>query len=65
MHKAAGLQVVREGDKDFIRALENGVRFGRPVLLEGVGCSLDPALEPLLLKQTYQQVTLPSLLPAR
>ena len=57
MEKAAGLQVIKAADKDFLRALENGVRFGRPVLLQNVGTSLDPALESLLAKQTYQQVT--------
>jgi dynein heavy chain len=34
-----------------MRALENAVQFGRPVLLENVGEELDPALEPLLAKQ--------------
>eukprot|EP00884_Botryococcus_braunii_P017803 jgi/Botrbrau1/4706/Bobra.0218s0027.1 len=47
--------VVKPGDKDLIRVLENGIRFGRPVLLQSVGNALDPALEPLLLKQTFQQ----------
>lgn len=37
-----------------MRALENAVQFGTPVLLEGVGTELDPALEPLLLKQVFK-----------
>lgn len=37
MEKASGLEVVKASDKDFLRTLENGVRFGRPVLLEGLG----------------------------
>jgi dynein heavy chain len=31
------------------------VRFGRAILLENIGESLDAALEPLLLKQTFKQ----------
>ena len=38
-------------DKDFLRSLENCVRFGKPCLLENVGEELDPALEPILLQQ--------------
>ena len=56
MEKAAGLEVVKMTDKDFLRTLENAVRFGRPVLAENVGESLEAALEPLLLKQTFKQV---------
>merc|ERR1711871_201051 len=37
------------------RALENAVRFGRTLLLENVMESLDPSLEPILLKQTFKQ----------
>ena len=58
MEKAAGLEVVKMTDKDFLRTLENAVRFGRPVLAENVGEALEAALEPLLLKQTFKQVTL-------
>jgi dynein heavy chain len=31
--------------------MENAIRFGKPCLLENVGEELDPALEPVLLKQ--------------
>ena len=54
MEKDAGLDVIKLSDKDMLRTLENGVRFGRAVLLENVGESLDAALEPLLLKQTFK-----------
>lgn len=37
MERQAGLEVVKASDKDFLRTLENGMRFGRPVLLENVG----------------------------
>jgi len=37
------------------RALENAVRFGRTMILENIGESLEPSLEPVLLKQTFKQ----------
>jgi dynein heavy chain len=55
MEMENGLDVIRLSEKDFLRSLENGVRFGKPVLLENIGEELDPALEPLLLKQTFRQ----------
>lgn len=45
------LDVVKLTDRDFLRSLENAVRFGRTCLLENVGEELDPALEPILLRQ--------------
>ena len=53
--EADKLDIIKFTDKDFLRPLENGVRFGRAVLLESVGESLDPAIEPVLLKQTFKQ----------
>ena len=49
------LDVVKLSDKNFLRTLENGVRFGRWVLLENIGETLDAALEPLLLQQKFKQ----------
>lgn len=49
------LDVVKLSDKNFLRTLENGVRFGRWVLLENIGEQLDAALEPLLLQQKFKQ----------
>jgi dynein heavy chain len=49
------IDVVKMSDKNFLRTLENGVRFGRWVLLENIGESLDAALEPLLLQQKFKQ----------
>lgn len=46
-----GIDVIKLSDKDFLRSLENAVRFGKPCLLENVGVELDPALEPILLRQ--------------
>lgn len=49
------LKVVKLTDSDFLRSLENCVRFGKSCLLEGVGERLDPALDPILLRQTFKQ----------
>lgn len=49
------IDVIKLSDKNFLRTLENGVRFGRWVLLENIGESLDAALEPLLLQQKFKQ----------
>ncbi len=46
------LQVVKlSAGGELMQVLENAVQFGQPVLLEGVGEELPPALEPLLLRQ--------------
>ena len=47
------LKVIKLTDSNFLRTLENCIRIGMPVLLEEIGESLDPALEPILLKQTF------------
>ncbi|KAK0131808.1 Dynein heavy chain 6, axonemal [Merluccius polli] len=59
-----GLKVIKLTDVGFLRTLENAISMGMPVLLEEVGNSqptnaeplnetIDPALEPILLKQTF------------
>jgi dynein heavy chain len=50
-----GMDVVKLSDKNFLRILENGVQFGRWVLLENILESLDAALEPILLQQKFKQ----------
>jgi dynein heavy chain len=49
------LQVTKLTEKDFLRTLENAIRFGSPVLLENVQEELDPSLEPILLKQIFKK----------
>lgn len=49
------LQIIKLTEKDFLRTLENGIRYGYPVLLENIGSELDPALEPVLLKQIFKK----------
>ncbi|XP_076873752.1 dynein axonemal heavy chain 6 isoform X2 [Brachyhypopomus gauderio] len=48
-----GLKVIKLTDDNFLRTLENAIRLGMPVLLEELKETLDPALEPVLLKQTF------------
>ena len=55
MEREAGLDVIKLSDKDFLRSLENAVRFGKPCLLENISTELDPALEPVLLRQVRSE----------
>ncbi|XP_004437259.1 PREDICTED: dynein heavy chain 6, axonemal [Ceratotherium simum simum] len=49
----SGLKIIKLTDSNFLRTLENAIRLGLPVLLEELRETLDPALEPILLKQTF------------
>ncbi|KIZ07655.1 Dynein heavy chain 6, axonemal [Monoraphidium neglectum] len=51
----SGLRVVKPGDANFLRSLESCIRVGNPVLIEDVGESLDPALEPVLARAVFKQ----------
>ncbi|KAG1713130.1 hypothetical protein DVH05_000853 [Phytophthora capsici] len=56
MYKASGsLQIIKLSQKDFLRTLENAIRYGSPVMLENVEEDLDPSLEPVLLKQVFKR----------
>merc|ERR1719354_1384339 len=48
-----GLKIIKLTDGNFLRTLENAIRMGLPVLCEELEETLDPSLEPVLLKQTY------------
>uniref|UniRef100_A0A4W5KGE0 Dynein heavy chain ATP-binding dynein motor region domain-containing protein n=1 Tax=Hucho hucho TaxID=62062 RepID=A0A4W5KGE0_9TELE len=48
-----GLKVIKLTDSGFLRTLENAIRMGMPVLLEELKETVDPALEPILLMQTF------------
>mmetsp|Transcript_11130 Transcript_11130/g.16401 ORF Transcript_11130/g.16401 Transcript_11130/m.16401 type:complete len:2518 (+) Transcript_11130:122-7675(+) len=50
-----GIKILKSGDPDNMRKLEAAIRVGIPCLLENVGETLDAALEPILLKQTFRQ----------
>ena len=53
-----GLKIIKLTDGNFLRTLENSIRIGVPVLLEEIGETLDPSLEPVLLKQTFMSVSI-------
>lgn len=55
LEKENGLDIIKLSDRDFLRSLENAIRFGKPCLLENIATELDPALEPVLLRQTFRQ----------
>jgi dynein heavy chain len=55
MYKKAGLNVIKFSESNFLRSLENAIRYGKPVLLENVETTLDPAIEPVLLKQVTRK----------
>lgn len=50
-----GLDVIKLTDKGFLKTLENGIRFGKWVLLENIGEALDATLEPVLLQSKFKQ----------
>lgn len=49
------LKVIKLTEANFLRTLENGIRYGNPVLCENIEEELDPSLEPVLLKQTFKR----------
>jgi len=55
MEEKRGLRFIKLSDPNFLRTLENSIRIGNPVLLEDLQEELDPALEPVLLKQLFKQ----------
>jgi len=49
------LEVTKMSNPNLLRSLENGIRVGRPVLIEDLDDQIEPALEPILQKATFQQ----------
>ena len=50
-----GLEVLKTSDPNMMRAIELAIQFGKWVLLQNVGKSLDPSLDPILLQQVIKQ----------
>ena len=50
-----GIDIVKLTDKGFIKTLENGIRFGKWILLENINQELDAILEPVLLQNKFKQ----------
>ena len=55
LEKSSGLKTVKCMNNDFTKTLHNCIEFGYPLLLENVGEILENALDPLLMKQVFQQ----------
>jgi len=55
MKKDANLHVIKPSTPNFLRRLETGIREGQPVIMENVEETLDPSLEPVLLKQVFKK----------
>lgn len=53
--KNEGIKVVKQSQAKYLQTLENAIRLGAHVLIENAGEVLDPALEPILLKQTFKR----------
>ena len=49
------LDVFKPSESNLIRSLDLAIQFGKWVLLENIGETLDPALEPILLQQKIKQ----------
>ncbi|XP_058809206.1 dynein axonemal heavy chain 6 [Phymastichus coffea] len=55
MEQSHQLKICKMTDSNFMRMMEACIRTGAPILLQEVGETLDPSLEPILLKQTFFQ----------
>ena len=54
MEEKQNLTVMRMGENNFLRTVESCIRLGTPILIEEVGETLEPSLEPLLAKATFK-----------
>ena len=52
--KEENLEVLRFSTPNFLRTLGGAVSIGRPVLVEDIGETLDPGIDPILLKQVFK-----------
>eukprot|EP00939_MAST-03C_sp_MAST-3C-sp1_P000013 g13.t1 len=50
-----GMEIIKLTDPNFLRSLENGIRFGKWILLENILEKLDASLNTLLEKQLFKE----------
>lgn len=50
--KGENSDTIKASQPNLMKIVEAGIHFGKTILVENVGVKLDPALEPVLLKQT-------------
>jgi len=55
MEQKNALKIIKLTDGNYLRTMENSIRNGSPVLVEDIGETLDPALEPILQKAVFVQ----------
>mmetsp|Transcript_3151 Transcript_3151/g.13662 ORF Transcript_3151/g.13662 Transcript_3151/m.13662 type:complete len:4229 (-) Transcript_3151:2367-15053(-) len=55
MEQKNALKIIKLTDGNYLRTMENSIRNGTPVLVEDIGETLDPALEPILQKAVFVQ----------
>jgi dynein heavy chain len=55
LEEKQGVQVTTMTDINMLRALENCIRIGKPLLIEDMHEHIDPALEPILQKAVFKQ----------
>jgi dynein heavy chain len=49
------IKIQKFTDSSYLRQLEGAIQFGNPFLIENIGEDTDPAIEAILLKQTFKQ----------
>jgi dynein heavy chain, axonemal len=54
MEKENNMSATKLSNPRFLPIVENGIRLGSPVLIENIGESLDPALEPVLMRNVVK-----------
>ena len=54
MERDNNLKIIKLSDPNYMRTLENAIKVGIPVLLENIEESIDAAIDPLLLRQTFK-----------
>lgn len=57
MEEPNGLQVIYASVDNMTKILEECVRTGTPLLIEGISDKLDPSLEPVLSRNLYLKYT--------
>lgn len=55
MERSNDITVIRMTDSSYMKLIEVAIEVGKPVLIENVAEDLDAPLDPILLKQVYQQ----------
>lgn len=55
MEKSNDIIIVKLSNKNYMKSIEIGIENGKPVLIENVLEDLDAPLDPILLKQIYNQ----------